>query len=458
MSLGFKRTQTTNQLHHPTPIAKPELAHLIHNHDEIARLFFYFALVSTLGTALYLQLLPASLWWLVLIMLGIFVAATLVSVKFKQTLMRPLTIVLAVIDAVIVGGCMALLQSQAFILVLLLIMANASFLMLSVVWGYFLAWLACLCGFLLAMQALVAPASFVIDDFILQLVCAISVGLYVSVLTILGLKQRHSLQQARYQLHQQKERYKDVSRRLSRYLSPPIWQAIFAGKEVKLETQRKKLTVFFSDIKGFTELSDQLEAEDLTELLNSYLNDMAKIAQKYGGTLDKFIGDAVMVFFGDPQSNGIKEDASAAVWMAIEMRKHMKILRNRWRAQGIERPLEIRMGVNTGFCTVGNFGAEVHMDYTIIGKQVNLASRLESMAGAGDILISQETYAQVKDTVICKAVGDTNFKGFNQAVKVFKVLDYRHKVGAVNSFSEFDFSGFSLQLSHLYHVLQQKIF
>src|SRR3546814_8870353 len=112
--------------------------------------------------------------------------------------------------------------------------------------------------------------------------------------------------------------------------------------------------------------SEELEAEALTDLLNSYLNEMSKICLKYGGTIDKFVGDCVMVFFGDPASQGAKKDAVAAVSMAITMRKHMKVLRQQWRAQGITKPMEIRMGINTGYCTVGNFGADTRMDYTII--------------------------------------------------------------------------------------------
>ena len=221
---------------------------------------------------------------------------------------------------------------------------------------------------------------------------------------------------------------------------------IFSGKKsVRLETQRKKLTVF-SDIRGFTELSEELEAEALTDLLNNYLNEMSKIALKYGGTIDKFVGDCVMVFFGDPSTQGAKKDAVAAVSMGIAMRKHMKVLRQQWRAQGITKPLEIRMGINTGYCTVGNFGADTRMDYTIIGREVNLASRLESASEAGEILISHETYSLIKDVIMCRDKGQIAVKGFSRPVQIYQVVDSRRDLGAAPSYVEHELPGFSMYL------------
>ncbi len=208
----------------------------------------------------------------------------------------------------------------------------------------------------------------------------------------------------------------------------------------------QKLTVFFSDIRGFTELSEELEAEALTDLLNNYLNEMSKIALKYGGTIDKFVGDCVMVFFGDPSTQGAKKDAVAAVSMGIAMRKHMKVLRQQWRAQGITKPLEIRMGINTGYCTVGNFGADTRMDYTIIGREVNLASRLESASEAGEILISHETYSLIKDVIMCRDKGQIAVKGFSRPVQIYQVVDSRRDLGAAPSYVEHELPGFSMYL------------
>ncbi len=126
-------------------------------------------------------------------------------------------------------------------------------------------------------------------------------GLYICITAFFGHQQGLRLAQVRQEIAREQEKAARLARNLAKYLSPQVWEMIFSGKKsVRLETQRKKLTVFFSDIRGFTELSEELEAEALTDLLNNYLNEMSKIALKYGGTIDKFVGDCVMVFFGDP--------------------------------------------------------------------------------------------------------------------------------------------------------------
>ncbi|MFB8828311.1 adenylate/guanylate cyclase domain-containing protein [Azotobacter sp. CWF10] len=282
---------------------------------------------------------------------------------------------------------------------------------------------------------------------VVSLVSVAFTMLYVCITACFVHRQSQRLIQIRAEIKREQERSAQLASSLAKYLSPQVWESIFTGrKSVRLETQRKKLTVFFSDIKGFTELSEELEAEALTDLLNNYLNEMSKIALKYGGTIDKFVGDSVMVFFGDPTTEGAKNDAVAAVSMAIAMRKHMKVLRQHWRAQGITKPLEIRMGINTGYCTVGNFGADTRMDYTIIGREVNLASRLESASEAGEILISHETYSLVKDVIMCRDKGQITVKGFSRPVQIYQIVDFRRDLGAVSSFIEHEMPGFSMYL------------
>lgn len=224
-------------------------------------------------------------------------------------------------------------------------------------------------------------------------------------------------------LEENNQQLVSLSKKLAKYLPPEVYNSIFTGeKEVSLETQRKKITVFFSDIKGFTEITDNMEAEALATLLNSYLKEMAEVAARYGGTLDKFIGDAIMIFFGDPKSRGEKQDAIACVMMAIEMREHLKFLCEKWINQGVSDPLHIRIGINTGYCTVGNFGSENRLDYTIVGGQVNLASRLESKAGTDQILIAHETYALVRDAINCESQGEIAVKGIAHPVKTYQVV------------------------------------
>lgn len=214
-----------------------------------------------------------------------------------------------------------------------------------------------------------------------------------------------------------------LSIKLSKYLSPQVYASIFSGRqEVRLASQRKKLTVFFSDIAGFTETTDKMESEDLTKLINHYLTEMSAVALQHGATIDKYIGDAIMIFFGDPETRGVKEDALACVKMALAMQARMDELAADWRSQGIERPLKCRIGINTGYCTVGNFGGNDRMDYTILGGAVNLASRLEQQADPGGILITYETYAHVRDQIECLEGESLQVKGIAYPVSTYSVL------------------------------------
>ena len=225
------------------------------------------------------------------------------------------------------------------------------------------------------------------------------------------------------QLTNQKQKLEKISKTLSKYLSPQIHEQIFSGKEdAVVKSKRKKLTVFFSDIVGFTSISDQLESEDLTNILNFYLNEMSEIAIKFGGTIDKFIGDGMMIFFGDPNSEGIEKDAKNCVQMAVEMQKRMKELEDVWGKKfGLKEKLSIRIGINTGFCTVGNFGSEQRIDYTAMGAQVNLASRLEGLSKPGSIVISEETYMLVKSMYDFLEPIEINAKGFLRKIKYFEI-------------------------------------
>ena len=214
-----------------------------------------------------------------------------------------------------------------------------------------------------------------------------------------------------------------LSAKLSKYLSPQIYESIFEGRnEVAVTSRRKKLTVFFSDIAGFTETTDRLESEELTQILNRYLTEMSRIALKYGATIDKYIGDGMMIFFGDPDTRGVKEDALACVRMAVEMQERMRVLGDEWRREGFHDPMKCRMGIHTGFATVGNFGSNDRLDYTIIGGAVNLAARLEGASQAGGITLSYETYALVGDEIECRPLGDISLKGLAYPVTAYEVL------------------------------------
>lgn len=211
---------------------------------------------------------------------------------------------------------------------------------------------------------------------------------------------------------------------MKKYLPSQLYDAILGGtRNNDIHSHyRKKLTVFFSDVVGFTSTTESMEAEDLSELLNTYLDAMAKIAIKWGGTIDKFVGDAIMIFFGDPEFTNDTDHALRAVRMALEMVEKMNELRTQWADKGVEQPLHIRSGISTGYCTVGNFGSENRMDYTIIGSVVNLAARLEAAAEPDTILISRETYSLIKEEIECVAADALRLKGFSQPVQTFRIV------------------------------------
>ncbi len=218
------------------------------------------------------------------------------------------------------------------------------------------------------------------------------------------------------------EMLESLSSRLSKYLSSQVYSSIFSADDsVAIAPKRKKLTVFFSDIVGFTLLVDALESEELTELLNEYLTEMSRIAITHGATVDKFIGDAILAFFGDPVSNGTERDAKSCVAMALDMQARLTELRQGWRDKGHDDTFALRIGITTGFCTVGNFGSEDRLDYTAIGSPVNLAARLQGFAEPGGILLDNETYHLVKNTIGPTEEIQAPLKGFAQPIRAFSL-------------------------------------
>jgi class 3 adenylate cyclase len=239
----------------------------------------------------------------------------------------------------------------------------------------------------------------------------------------LGDHNERQLNAAAEVIAQKNKELESLSTKLSKYLSPQIYNSIFTGAQgVEIASNRKKLTIFFSDVVNFTETTDKLESEDLTNLLNRYLTEMSDIALKHGATIDKYIGDAIMVFFGDPETKGLKEDALACVRMAIAMLRRMRELRSEWQELGAEKPFRLRIGINTGYVTVGNFGSNDRMDYTIIGNVVNLTARLQSHSEIDGILLGHETYSLVKDEVSAEEQTPIKVKGFAEPVRCYKVV------------------------------------
>lgn len=248
--------------------------------------------------------------------------------------------------------------------------------------------------------------------------------------------------------YQQMIHYMDFSNQISRYAPAQLWQAIMRGEsEAKIEYKRKKLTIFFSDIQGFTQLSETLIPEDLAYLLNEYLRQMTQIARQYNGTIDKFMGDGILIFFGDIDSQGLQNDAKACLNMALAMQQQMKILRERWKKMGYPA-LHIRMGISTGYCHVGNYGTADRMAYTIVGREANLAARIQSQAEIDEILVSDSTYQLIFDEFLCIEKPTVLLKGIQEPIRTWQIFERYEQQAPLNVQKSFDFEakGFNLLL------------
>jgi len=280
------------------------------------------------------------------------------------------------------------------------------------------------------------------------------VMVYSALVAGLGYRTTMLLGEKRKQLSIASDEIATISDKLRRYVSPQLYtrladraqrncpaetrlygsrldeargEAPRSNEENHEESARKCLTVFFSDIEGFTGLMDSLEEETVTRILNEYLDSMANIAIEHGGTIDKFMGDGIMVFFGDPVSTGRSNDALACIKMALAMREKVKLLRYKWSEEGIFSELHVRIGIHTGFCTVGNFGCASRMDYTAVGSTVNIASRLEGQAARDGILISAESYRMVQGKVRACHRDQVYLKGIKRGIESYDVLGLSRK-------------------------------
>lgn len=207
--------------------------------------------------------------------------------------------------------------------------------------------------------------------------------------------------------------------RLKRYLSPGLAESILTGeRDIQLGSSRKLLTIFFSDVRGFTAAAERMEPEELVDKLNDYLSEMTQIVFKHGGTLDKYVGDSLMVFFGDPVPQ--EDHAERAVRMAFEMRDRMTELEERW-LRKYHEVFKMGIGIATGWVTVGDIGSAARSDYTVLGNEVNLASRLADRAEAGQILVTERTMMVVDDFVEGAVIDEVVLKGINRPIRIYEL-------------------------------------
>jgi adenylate cyclase len=202
-----------------------------------------------------------------------------------------------------------------------------------------------------------------------------------------------------------------------RYFAPDLAKQIAEhGEEVKLGGAKRPVVIFFSDIRGFTSMSENMTPEDVATLLGEYFNEMVEIVFRHGGTLDKFIGDAIMALWGAPLAS--EDDADKAMQAAIDMQRALIPLNEHWKATG-KPEIAIGIGINFGEVFAGNIGSEQRMEYTVLGDAVNTASRLCSNAGRGEIMISEPLFKRLKKPPPVEAREPIKVKGKAQAVPIY---------------------------------------
>ena len=209
---------------------------------------------------------------------------------------------------------------------------------------------------------------------------------------------------------------------LKRFMPQQIAEGLMAGQlSADDGFERRKVTLLFADMVGFTDLSDKLEPEELAEVLNEYLREMTAVAVSQGGTLDNYIGDGLMVLFGAPKQVDESVQAWSALRTAFGMQERMEELSTAMRARGIPADLTVRVGVNTGHCTVGVLGSDIMRAYKAVGFAVNVAARLQSEAEPGTVLVGFRTYALVKDRVVAEQRVPLMLKGAARPVEAWEI-------------------------------------
>jgi class 3 adenylate cyclase len=210
---------------------------------------------------------------------------------------------------------------------------------------------------------------------------------------------------------------------LANFLPATVARQVMTGQiSGKQESfQRQKVTVLFIDIVGFTDLTGRLDPKLLAELLNDYLREITAVAIAHNGTVDKFIGDAVMVLFGAPQEQEEVEQAWSAVQAGLAMLHTVEQINFIWESR-LPRPVKVRVGINTGYCTTGVFGNEMLQSYTAVGSAVNIAARLQAAAEHNSVLCSGATFEHIQERVYYREVGSLALKGINHTVEGFQIL------------------------------------
>lgn len=377
--------------------------HYLFRITQLPRALAYVLMALLLTAACLDAALPPWQW---LLAAGLVIYPLLIRLGFAALCRRASGIrAVMAVDALLVGTlAWLLLASPAAAAALMMMLTTATLIVLRPAWALpvvFLAFAA-----LGGLAALAPHPKPVLAVAFLDAAALLALGLFWSFVGYLMFREAASHRLELKAGGERESRLDELQRHLASFLAPEVVSA--SGIE------RKYLTVFFSDIQGFASLMEGLEEGAAAQAINEYFDAMTRIAQSNGGTLDKFFGDGMMVFFGDPESQGRAADALACLSMAAAMQQAVKQLSTR-----LGLPLAVRMGVHSGYCLVGSFGTRRRRDYTAFGTVVNIASRLEGLAPSGEILMSAETNALVEGAILAKPAGTHQLKGIANPVTAY---------------------------------------
>lgn len=258
---------------------------------------------------------------------------------------------------------------------------------------------------------------------------AVRIGAFLAVCVFLGVlldrfaSQKAHLKESIAQLREKDREITRLNEKLSLFVSDPLVRHLSQDEgQTLFRHSRKKITIFFSDICRFSTITDTMEPEEMAEQLNEYFHEMIPLVLQHKGTLDKLMGDGIMVLFGAPDDMDPAEGAYRCVQMAAAMQAKLKELNHKWARKGYPHALHVRMGAHTGLSVVGSFGSDRWMNYTAIGSQVNVAARLQQVAEPDQLLISRATYALIAEKIQARDLGPMMLKGLQQPVHIYECL------------------------------------
>lgn len=401
--------------------------------DELKSFYFqnvmsHLYIVTTLLSAIVLEVVPRSGYWIIVLSsLFPFIYESM-SVRLKQSRPKSYYTLGLYLNSIILSLFIYTISFEPSLSGLIILMYTYTLISYGG-WRLFLFLFPTVIVHILALIVFLGQTDVIHAPFEIVASSLIASCCFIAVIASYRYDASIELLNSRTNLKVILQKQSRLSKRLSRYLSPKLVETLVNDDQSIESHQRKEVVVFFSDLCDFTSISENMSPEDLSKILNEYLSAMSDIANKYGATIDKFIGDSVMVFFGAPNSLGSKQDVLSCLKMANEMIHTLDNLNAKWRDEGYAQNFKARIGIHQGWATVGNFGAKDQVNYTIIGSTVNIAARLEQNCPPNTILVSGRIADVAKDEFIFESMGQVELKGIEPSMEAFQMKG-KHQYGS----------------------------